>query len=79
MKMFWKNKFHIHMMLRYIEPHNIGWGPGEVRKPWFLRVNATTLTDIDVLNIERGPRENIESGQANILWKNTRQGTPMRI
>ena len=34
-------------------PHD-GWGPGEVKKPWFLRVNATTLTDIDVLNIERG-------------------------
>ena len=53
MKIFWKNRFAIHMMLRYIKPHNIGWGTGEVRKPWFLRLNATTLTDIDVLNIER--------------------------
>ena len=61
MKIFWKNRFDIHMMLRYIKPHNIGRGTGEVRKPWFLRVNATTLTDIDVLSIERGPRKNTES------------------
>ena len=61
MNFFWKSRFDIHMMLRYIKPHNIGWGTGEVRKPWFLRVNATTLTDIDVLSIERGPRKNTES------------------